>query len=104
VHTDGPLAASDIGLALINAIDEHVWGQGFAAPLFDNLFDVLDQRLVKDKHLKLVLELDGRRFDAIWFRRTELLPRRVRLAYRPSADEYMGTRRVQLLIEHADSV
>jgi single-stranded-DNA-specific exonuclease len=103
VATDGPLAGSEIGLALINAIDEHVWGQGFTAPLFDNVFDVLDQRLVKGKHLKLTVELDGRRFDAIWFRRTEGLPRRVRLAYRPTADEYQGIRRVQLVIEHADT-
>jgi len=37
--------------------------------LFDNEFTVLNQRLVKDKHLKLALELDGRQFDAIFFGR-----------------------------------
>jgi single-stranded-DNA-specific exonuclease len=101
VATDGPLAAAEIGLSLINAIDEHVWGQGFPAPLFDNEFDVLEQRLLKDRHLKLSLVLDGRRFDAIWFRHTERLPAHVRLAYRPVADDYMGARRLQLVIEHA---
>ncbi len=39
----------------------------FPPPLFDNEFVVLEQRLVKDRHLKLALDLDGRRFNAIWF-------------------------------------
>jgi single-stranded-DNA-specific exonuclease len=101
VQTDGPLKADEIALPLINALDEHVWGQGFPPPLFSNVFTVLEQRLLKDRHLKLSLDLDGRRFNAIWFRRTELLPKEVRLAYRPVADDYNGMRRVQLVIEHA---
>jgi single-stranded-DNA-specific exonuclease len=100
VATDGPLKADEIGLPLINALDQHVWGQGFPPPLFANVFTVLDQRLIKERHLKLALDLDGRRFNAIWFRRTELLPKEVRLAYRPVADDYNGMRRVQLIVEH----
>jgi single-stranded-DNA-specific exonuclease len=75
VATDGPLAAAEISLALVEAIDRQIWGQGFAAPLFDNEFAVVEQRLVKDTHLKLTLELDGVRFSAIWFRRVQPLPR-----------------------------
>ncbi len=60
VTTDGALAANEIVLSLIEAIDSHVWGQGFPAPLFDNEFVVVEQRLVKDRHLKLILDLDGR--------------------------------------------
>ena len=101
VQTDGPLKAGEIGLELINAIDAHVWGQGFPPPLFANVFTVLEQRLLKDRHLKLTLDLDGRRFNAIWFRRTEPLPKEALLAYRPAADDYNGQRRVQLFIEHA---
>ena len=101
VTTDGPLAASEVVLSLIEAIDSHVWGQGFPAPLFDNEFVVIEQRLVKDRHLKLVVDLDGRKFDAIWFSRTEQVPRTVRLAYRPVVDDYMGERRLQLVIEYA---
>ena len=101
IATDGPLATSELALSLIEAIDSHVWGQGFPAPLFDNEFIVVEQRLVKNRHLKLVLDLDGRCFDAVWFARTEPLPRTVRLAYRPAVDDYMGARRLQLVIEHA---
>ena len=101
IMTDGPLAASEVVLSLIEAIDSNVWGQGFPAPLFDNEFIVIEQRLVKDRHLRLVVDLDGRKFDAIWFSRTEQVPRTVRLAYRPVVDDYMGERRLQLVIEHA---
>lgn len=99
--TDGPLATNEIALSLIEAIDAHVWGQGFPPPLFDNEFVVIEQRLLKDRHLKLTLDLDGRTFDGIWFQRTEQLPRSVRLAYRPAIDEHMGLRRLHLVIEQA---
>ena len=101
IVTDGPLAPNEVTLGLIEAIDRHIWGQGFAPPLFDNEFAVVEQRLLKDTHLKLTLELDGSRFNAIWFRHNEPLPTRVRLAYRPAVDEYQGRRRVTLFVEHA---
>jgi single-stranded-DNA-specific exonuclease len=99
--TDGALAPRDVTLGLIEAIERQIWGQGFPPPLFANEFDVLDQRLLGDQHLKLVLDLAGKRFDAIWFRRTENLPARARLAYRPVVDEFQGLRRISLLIDAA---
>jgi len=99
--TDGPLAPKDITFGLIEAIERQIWGQGFPAPLFANEFTVLDQRLVNDQHLRLALDLAGKRFDAIWFRRTATLPSRTRLAYRPVVDEFQGLRRISLLIEAA---
>jgi single-stranded-DNA-specific exonuclease len=102
IASDGPLAASELTLGLIKAFDAQIWGQGFPPPLFDNEFKVGKQRLLKDRHLKVSLDLDGHQFDAIWFRRTEPLPDRVRLAYRPVADDYQGMRRIQLLIESAE--
>jgi len=100
VATDGALAAAEIGASLVEAIGRQVWGQGFPPPLFDNEFAVLEQRLVKDAHLKLTLELEGQRYPAIWFGRTDSLPTRVRLAYRPAIDDYQGRRRVSLQVEH----
>jgi single-stranded-DNA-specific exonuclease len=99
IATDGPLAAGEITLSLVEACDRHVWGQGFPAPLFDQGFDVVEQRLIKDRHLKLVLELDGRRLHAIFFGRVETLPKQAQLAYRPTIDEYQGQRRLALTIE-----
>lgn len=100
IATDGPLAPAEIGLALVEATERQIWGQGFPPPLYANEFVVAEQRLVKDQHLRLTLELAGRRFAAIWFRRTQSLPARALLAYRPAVDEYQGERRIQLVIEH----
>lgn len=100
VPTDGPLAPAEIGLSLVEAIERQVWGQGFPPPLYDNEFAVVEQRLIKEAHLKLTLELGGQRFAGIWFRHTEPLPTRVRLAYRPMIDAYQGQRRVTLGVEH----
>ncbi len=100
VVTDGALEPGEFSIGLVEACEQHVWGQGFPPPLFANQFMVLEQRLVNDKHLKLALDLDGRRFNAIWFRRTEPLPRQATLAYRPTVDEFNGQRRLTLVIEY----
>jgi single-stranded-DNA-specific exonuclease len=96
---DGPLAGAELAHSLVEAMDRIVWGQGFAEPLFANDFTVVEQRLVKDTHLKLTLELEGRHWPAIWFRRVAAVPDRVRLAYRPTIDEFRGQRRLNLIVE-----
>lgn len=102
IYTDGGLAPDEITQRLVQAIDSQIWGQGFDAPVFANEFRVVRQSLVKDAHTKLILELGGQRFDAIFFRHTETLPGMVRLAYRPNINEFMGRRSVQLVIEAAE--
>ena len=102
IYTDGGLAPDEITERLVQAIDSPIWGQGFDAPVFANEFRVVRQSLVKDAHTKLILELGGQRFDAIFFRHTETLPGMVRLAYRPNINEFMGRRSVQLVIEAAE--
>ena len=101
VATDGPLAPDELSFTLVDAIERQIWGQGFAPPLFVNEFIVLEQRLVKDQHLKLTLDLRGRKVNAIWFRHTDTLPSQVQLAYRLQVDDFQGQRRVTLVIEHA---
>lgn len=102
IYTDGGLAPDEITERLVQAIASQIWGQGFDAPVFANEFRVVRQSLVKDAHTKLILELGGQRFDAIFFRHTETLPGMVRLAYRPNINEFMGRRSVQLVIEAAE--
>jgi single-stranded-DNA-specific exonuclease len=102
VYTDGGLAPDEISERLVQAIDAQIWGQGFDAPMFANEFRILRQSLVKDAHLKLIVELGGQRFDAIYFRRRESLPGLVKLAYRPGINEFMGRRSVQLVVEAAE--
>ena len=99
--TDGPLALEHFNLATVARLDAEVWGQGFEAPLFCDEVDVLQQRLVGEKHLKLRLRHAGQLRDAIWFGQTEPLPARVRLAYRLNVDQYQGQQRLQMVVEAA---
>ncbi len=99
VKTDGSLTASDLKLSLVHAIDQHIWGQGFPAPVFCNQFRVLRQRIVGSGHLKLDLALDGREIPAIYFQRREPLAEHPWLAYTVQANEYRGRTELQLLIQ-----
>ena len=99
IVTDGELRASDFNIELVEAIRKHVWGQAFPEPLFANQFKVLSQRVLKDQHLKLSLEVDGREIQAIWFRHKRELPPTVRLAYKLDINDFRGRQSVQLIIE-----
>ncbi len=98
IAVDGALKSEDINFVLIDAINQRLWGQGFDEPLFANDFTVLSQRVLKGGHLKLWLELDGKRFDAIYFRHSTALSTHVRLAYKPEINHYMGRKSVQLVV------
>ena len=99
--TDGPLALEHFNIATVARMDAEVWGQGFEAPVFCDEVDVLAQRLVGEKHLKLRLRHAGQLRDAIWFGHVELLPARVRLAFRLNIDEFQGQQRLQMVVEAA---
>lgn len=103
LETDGSLEPEYFSLDFIALLDQQVWGQGFAPPLFSDEFRVLNQRVLKERHLKLQLEKDGRHFDAIWFNHAEGLPSRIRAAYRLDANEFNGRTSVQLMIEFAEA-
>jgi single-stranded-DNA-specific exonuclease len=68
---------------------------------------VLNQRILKDKHLKLKLQKGGQRFDAIRFNcptNCQRLPNRIdRAAFRVDINEWNGTQTVQLLLEHFEA-
>jgi len=98
---DGPLAAEHFNVETVRTLDAQVWGQAFEAPVWVDEVDVISQRLVGEKHLKLTLRHAGSVREAIWFGRSEPLPERVRLAYRLSLDEYNGRQRVQMVVEAA---
>jgi single-stranded-DNA-specific exonuclease len=103
LETDGPLEDAYFSTGFIELLDSQVWGQGFAPPLFLDEFRVISQRVLKEKHLKLLLEKNGSRHDAIWFNHAAGLPDRVNVAYRLDANEYNGVTRVQMIVEHAQA-
>jgi len=101
LRTDGPLAIEWFNPQTVLMLDAQVWGQGFEAPVFCDEVQVLQQRLVGEKHMKLRLRHQGHERDAIWFSHAEPLPATVRLAYRINVDEWNGRQRVQMVVEAA---
>jgi single-stranded-DNA-specific exonuclease len=99
LRTDGALPLQYFDPATVAVLDAQVWGQAFEPPLFCDEVEVVAQRLVGEKHLKLRVRHAGQLRDAIWFGRVEPVAQRVRLAYRLSLDEYQGQQRVQMVVE-----
>jgi len=97
--TDGALGAEHFDAATVRVLDDVVWGQAFEPPLFCDEVEVVSQRIVGERHLKLGVRHGGVLRDAIWFGHAESLPARVRLAYRLSLDEFNGRERVQMVVE-----
>ncbi len=102
LQTDGPLPAQYRRADVVEALQQQVWGQGFAAPTFCEPVQVISQRLVGQGHLSLKLRHQGQDVDGIWFGRTEPLPETAKLVYRLDLDEWQGQRRVRFVIEAAE--
>ncbi len=99
VETDGPLDPAFRQSEVVEQLNLEVWGQGFAYPTFSEDVEILSQRLVGEKHLKLQLRHRGDVVDGIWFGRTEPLPEWVHMAFRLDINEFRGERKVQFLVE-----
>jgi single-stranded-DNA-specific exonuclease len=103
LETDGALETGYMSLETARLIDDEIWGQGFAAPLFEDIFEVRRQRLMKERHLKLELAKPGAVFEAVRFNCTDPVPPRIRAAYRLSVNEYQGVASLQLMLEHFEA-
>lgn len=102
VETDGSLEPQYATLELARLIEREVWGQGFPPPTFADEFEVESQRLVGERHLRMRLARDGRRFEAIAFRREAPVPPRIRAAYALAVDEWNGAQSLALRLEHIE--
>ncbi|MCB4810565.1 single-stranded-DNA-specific exonuclease RecJ [Methylovorus menthalis] len=100
IEVDGALALDDMHWDVAVALQRQVWGQGFPPPMFCDEFEVVAQRIVGGKHLKLTLSTRGRAVDAIFFRQEEFLPQYVTAVYELQTNAFNGARNVQLLIKH----
>lgn len=110
--TDGELTDVELDLPLAEAIEgAGPWGQGFPEPVFDGEFELLGQRIVGERHLKLVLGLPGtkRVIDGIQFNADiESWPnpavKRVRIVYQLDVNEFRNVRSAQMRIDHLEPV
>ncbi|WP_420837076.1 single-stranded-DNA-specific exonuclease RecJ [Aliidiomarina iranensis] len=106
--SDGELTAAEFALDVASALQNAgPWGQGFPQPVFDGRFRILQERWLKDVHLKLVVQPEGssQSFDAIAFNVPRAnwqwqSPASAHLVFKLDVNEFRGQRNVQLLIEH----
>ena len=100
IETDGSLPVEHATLEAAHALREGIWGQGFPEPRFLDGFDVVKQRVVGERHLKLQLRRDGQLFEGILFGHNEPLPDTIRAVYRFSINEYNGVTSTQVMLDH----
>lgn len=113
LFTDGQLPEELISLHSAQKIQNAgPWGQHFSEPLFDGVFQIVQQRIVGEKHLKLVLTREtysNQVFDAICFNvDTSEWPndmaRNVHIAYHLDINEFRGNVQVQLMVRHIEAL
>ncbi|MDE1190399.1 MAG: single-stranded-DNA-specific exonuclease RecJ [Pantoea sp.] len=108
IWSDGELRAQEFSLQTAELLREAgPWGQAFPEPVFDGRFKVLQQKLVGERHLKVMVEpvgggplLDGIAFNVDTTLWPDSSVRQVELAYKLDINEYRGNRSVQLIIDH----
>lgn len=106
IYSDGCLAAHEFDLQLAQQL-RHAgpWGQRFPEPLFHGDFKIISQRLVGEKHLKLVLQSaqNAPALDAIAFNiDLDVWPnptiRHAQVAYTLDINEFRGNQSLQLMV------
>ena len=110
LFSDGDLSSEELCLPFAHLLRQAgPFGQGFESPLFDGEFALLDQRLVGQKHLKMVLKSDGaNEVDAIAFNVDlkswpNAMVKRVHIAYRLDINVFRGQETVQLIVEQIEA-
>ena len=111
IESDGDLQGDDFGLPLAEAIrDAGPWGQGFIEPTFDGEFEVIDWRVVGEKHLKMELQsADAEQpISAIAFNAPASLMQEsdgyIRAAYRLDVNEFRNKKTPQLIVEYFEAI
>ncbi len=109
ILTDANLAIENFSLEFARAIrNVGPWGQGFPEPLFDDEFVVLSQRIVGEKHLKLILQKQDKQIDAIqFFFNSDVTVKhgdKVRVVFKLDINEFRGNQSLQLIIEQLEVI
>jgi len=111
VWSDGQLAADDLKLELAESLRQAgPWGQAFPEPVFDGDFEIINRRIVGERHLKLLLRASRQAepVDAIAFNTVDddwpKMVSRVRLAYKLDVNHYRDSRNLQLMVESIEPV
>lgn len=108
LEVDGSLNNNDMTFATAQVLENQVWGQGFAPPLFYDEFEVINQRVLGEKHLKLTLKTISHSdspqtsavIEAIYFNHPDFLSGSIQAAYQLQTNSYNGAQKVQLNLRY----
>ncbi|HFD12937.1 MAG TPA: single-stranded-DNA-specific exonuclease RecJ [Crenotrichaceae bacterium] len=107
IYTDGQLDQDNLNCELAQLLENAgPWGQGFPEPVFEGVFEILNIRILKEKHVKLVLKMLGSDdcIDAIAFNTDNIDQwlgfHQVEIAYRLQVNRYRQQEKLQLMIEY----
>lgn len=111
IFSDGELLPEQMTLEIAQMLREGgPWGQGFEEPVFDGCFNLIQQRIVGEKHLKMVVEspcgrvmLDAIAFNVDLNQWPDASVKQVQLVYKLDVNEFRGNQSVQLLVEQLAS-
>lgn len=111
IYTDGELASHDLTVEMAGILQQAgPWGQSFPEPVFEGRFKLVQQRMLADKHLKMMLQSnDGTLVDAIWFNAdNKTWPnanvQQVQLAYQLDINDFRDQQNLQLLVRQMTAV
>ena len=111
IYTDGELPAECFDLGFSTLLQNAgPWGQAFPEPVFDGEFSLISQKMLADRHLKMMLQLpNGNLVDAIWFNADNkawpnVNVQKVQLAYQLDINEYRDKQSLQLIVRHMQAL
>ncbi|MEO3864047.1 single-stranded-DNA-specific exonuclease RecJ [Rheinheimera fenheensis] len=111
IYTDGELPSECFDLSFSQLLQNAgPWGQAFPEPVFDGEFSLINQKMLADRHLKMMLQLpNGNLVDAIWFNADNkawpnVNVQKVQLAYQLDINEYRDKQSLQLIVRHMQAL
>ncbi|MEL4341792.1 single-stranded-DNA-specific exonuclease RecJ [Shewanella xiamenensis] len=110
--SDGELTPTELTLEIAQLLrNAGPWGQSFEEPLFDGYFKIIQQRIVGERHLKLVLEtpcstlmLDAIAFNVDLHTWPDATIQHARIVYKLDVNEYRGNFTLQLMVEQIEQM
>lgn len=109
IMSDGELLESEFSMTTAEELRyAGPWGQTFQEPVFDGVFNIINKRIVGEKHLKLSLQPvnSSLEIDAIAFNTTDeewsSEQNQANVAFRLDVNVFRGNRSLQLMVEHIE--
>ncbi|WBF65822.1 MAG: single-stranded-DNA-specific exonuclease RecJ [Candidatus Kinetoplastibacterium crithidii] len=99
LETDGSLEIKYANTEFADLLNQQVWGSGFDEPLFIDQFEIISQKILKNKHLKLVLQREKLVFDAIYFNHQKVEYKNIKAVYKIENNLWNNKKSLQIIIQ-----